>query len=219
MSYFFFPESLLYNSLALEVLLGHGDGYMGSAHNYMMYQDPAQGGRLVWLSSDLDQTIGNTLKATRTCHSPFECLDRYGVFDQTVKRPLVHQLLKVPSFQQQFQRIFGDFHHALFKSNALTQHIISLQNLIEQEVQWDQKLDEYRKDYFASNRSIYDFQVQQKVLQLPLGQDFMDRILSNSIGFKQAIEGPIDQHPSIMPLFSWLTETTEYLSDYVSDFK
>jgi hypothetical protein len=210
-----------YGSIVLEVLLGHGDGYMSAAHNYMMYQDPAQNGRFVWLSSDLDQTMGNTLKATRACNSSFECLDRYGVFDQTARRPLVHQLLRVPSFQRQFLRIFEDFYHALFKTNALTRHIVSLQRLIEQDVEWDQQLDEYRADYFSNNRTMYDIQIQinQKVLQLPLGQDFMDRILSKSISFKQAIEGPINQHPSIMSLFGWFTETNEHLNDFVSDNK
>jgi hypothetical protein len=68
---------------------------------------------------------------------------------------------------------------------------------------------------------MYDIQIQinQKVLQLPLGQDFMDRILSKSISFKQAIEGPINQHPSIMSLFGWFTETNEHLNDFVSDNK
>lgn len=204
-------------SLALEVLLGHGDGYMGAAHNYMIYQDPAQHGRLVWLSSDLDQTMGNTLKTPRECKLPFECLDRYGVFDQTDKRPLVHQLLKVRSFRKRFLRIFKDIHHALFKTNALTRHIISLQQLIEQEVAWDQKLEEHRSDYSGNNRTLYDIQVQQKVLQLPLGRDFINRIFSNSVDFNQAIEGTIKRHPSIMSLFDWFTETSEYLNDLVGD--
>lgn len=41
--------------VAVERLLGHWDGYAGSANNYRLYLDPARGGRAVFLPHGLDQ--------------------------------------------------------------------------------------------------------------------------------------------------------------------
>lgn len=190
---------------------------MGAAHNYMLYQDPEQHGRFVWLASDLDQTMGSTLKVNRssTTHSAFQQLDRYGLFDQTTNRPLVNELFQIKQFVAQFYQIFADVQQSLFKSNAITNHIIYLQKLIEQDVEWDQSLDVYRPNNFLKNKQVYDDQLNQKVLQLPLGPDFIDRINSKAIDFRAAIEGPIQGHPSITSLFTWFTETSQYLDEFV----
>lgn len=207
----------MFHSLAFEVLLGHGDGYMGAAHNYMLYQDPEQHGRFVWLASDLDQTMGSTLKSNRftPSTSAFQQLDRYGLFDQTTNRPIVDQLFQIKPFVERFYQIFSDINHSLFRSSAITNHIIYLQKLIEQDVEWDQDVDLYRPDNFLNNKHAYDDQLNQKVLQLPLGRDFIDRINSKSIGFRAAIEGPIVGHPSITSLFAWFAETSQYLDEFV----
>ncbi|CAO0797504.1 unnamed protein product [Mucor circinelloides] len=212
-----FDVSLFLKHLVYEVLLGHGDGYMGAAHNYMLYQDPEQHGRFVWLASDLDQTMGSTLKANRssTADSAFQRLDRYGLFDQTANRPLVNELFQIKQFVTQFYEIFADVYQSLFKSNAITNHIIYLQKLIEQDVEWDQSLDAYRPNNFLKNKQMYDDQLNQKVLQLPLGPDFIDRINNKAIDFNAAIEGPIKGHPSITSLFTWFTETSQYLDEFV----
>lgn len=190
---------------------------MGAAHNYMLYQDPEQHGRFVWLASDLDQTMGSTLKANRssTADSAFQRLDRYGLFDQTANRPLVNELFQIKQFVTQFHQIFADVYQSLFKSNAITNHIIYLQKLIEQDVEWDQSLDAYRPNNFLKNKQMYDDQLNQKVLQLPLGPDFIDRINNKAIDFNAAIEGPIKGHPSITSLFTWFTETSQYLDEFV----
>ncbi|KAG1079617.1 hypothetical protein G6F42_023678 [Rhizopus arrhizus] len=154
----------------------------------MLYQDPEQHGRFVWLASDLDQTMGSTLKANRssTADSAFQRLDRYGLFDQTANRPLVNELFQIKQFK-----------------------------LIEQDVEWDQSLDAYRPNNFLKNKQMYDDQLNQKVLQLPLGPDFIDRINNKAIDFNAAIEGPIKGHPSITSLFTWFTETSQYLDEFV----
>lgn len=41
--------------MAVERLIGHWDGYVGSANNYRLYVDPARGGRAVFLPHGLDQ--------------------------------------------------------------------------------------------------------------------------------------------------------------------
>ncbi|CEP18949.1 hypothetical protein [Parasitella parasitica] len=211
-----FDVSLFLKHLVFEILLGHGDGYLGAAHNYMLYQDPEQDGRFVWLASDLDQTMGNTLKANRStaAHSALQQLDRFGLLDETANRPLVDQLLQIKPFVERLYQIFSDVNRSLFRSNAITDHIMYLKKLIEQDVEWDQHLDVYRPDNFVKNKQVYDDQLNQKVLQLPLGRDFIDRINRKSIDFRAAIEGPIEGHPSITSLFAWFTDTSQYLDEY-----
>lgn len=206
----------MFVSMAFEILLGHNDGYMGAAHNYMLYQDPDQKGRFVWLASDLDQTLGSTLIAPRLspANSAFEQLDRYGLLDKASSRPLLNQLLKIKDFNKRFYQIFADIHNSLFKTSSISSHLTYLRNLIQEDVAWDKIIEENRTDNFQNNRTEYDLQINQKVLQLPLGPDFMSRI--NNIAFDTAIEGTIQSHPSITSLVEWFNETSEFLQKFVS---
>lgn len=197
---------MLRNSLALELLLGHGDGYMGAAHNYMLYQDLDQKGRFVWIGSDLDQTMGNTLKATQTpvhATSVVDQFDRFGAFGNLTKRPLVESLFKVPSFEKRFQTLLLDIRQRLLQSDNIIHYITYLKNLIERDVHWDQRLEPYRLDNFKNNKTLYESILYDKVVQLPLGQDFINRIDQHSIDFNTAIQGDIENHPSITSLFTW----------------
>jgi hypothetical protein len=118
--------------MVFEIIMGHNDGYMGAAHNYMLYQDPDQKGRFVWLASDLDQTLGSTLIARRSTKpkSALEQLDRFALLDNISDRPLVNQILQVKSFHKQFYQIFADIHRSLFKSNSISRHVGYLRELI-----------------------------------------------------------------------------------------
>jgi hypothetical protein len=201
--------------MAFEILMGHNDGYMGAAHNYMLYQDPDQKGRFIWFASDLDQTLGSTLIAPRStpANSTLQKLDRFGLLDNLDSRPLINQLLQIKQFKQQFYQILTDLHESLFKSNAINNHMMYLKNLIEQDVAWDKQIDPLRIDNFKSNQTIYDNMLNQKVLQLPLGPDFMNRM--DQINFTTAIEGDIEDHPSITSLVSWFNETDQFLDEFV----
>jgi hypothetical protein len=201
--------------MALEIIMGHNDGYMGAAHNYMLYQDPDQKGRFVWLASDLDQTLGSTLIPRRSArpNSPLEQLDRFGLLSKISFRPLVDQILQVKSFHKQFYQIFEDIHTSLFKSNSISSHIEYMRQLIEQDVAWDRQLEKFRPDNFKSNQETFNNQLNQKVLQLPLGRDFYNRI--NRINFDTAIDGSIEDHPSLTSLADWFIETGEFLNEFI----
>lgn len=202
--------------MVLEILLGHNDGYLGAAHNYMLYNDPDQKGRFVWIASDLDQTLGSTLIAPRSsiANSTFNKLDRYGLLEKADVRPLLKQLLKVKEFSQQFYHIFKDIHDSLFKSGAITNHVAHLKSLIKEDAAWDRTIDNTRIDNFLGNRTEFDRQINEKVLQLPLGPDFWGRI--DKIDFHDAIDGPLQNHPSITSLVGWFKQTGEYLKAFVS---
>lgn len=199
--------------------MGHNDGYMGAAHNYMLYEDPDQKGRFVWLASDLDQTLGSTLISRRfeSPKSQFEQLDRFALLDRIARRPLMRQILKVDGFNKQFYQIFSDFYHSFYKSNDFGRYINYMKELIQQDVAWDQKLDKHRENNFRNNQTVFDNQLNQKVLQLPLGPDFYNRI--NKISFESAIDGKIVDHPSITSLVDWFEETSELLRQFVSSKK
>lgn len=179
---------------------------MGAAHNYMLYQDFEQKGRFVWVPSDLDQTMGNTLKATETqvqANSLVGQFDRFGTFASLNKRPLVESLLQLRPFQQRFQKLLLDIRHSLLHSDNVLNYIRYLKDLIEQDVHWDQQLEPFRMDNFAQNKTLYEAILYDKVVQLPLGKDFIQRIDDHSIDFNTAIEGDIEDHPSITSLFTW----------------
>lgn len=203
--------------MAFEILLGHNDGYMGAAHNYMLYHDPDQKGRFVWIGSDLDQTLGNTLIAPRKAsdNSKFKALDRYGLLEKSDVRPLVKQLLKVDAFRHRFYQIFKDIHDSLFNSGAIDSHLARLKEFIKEDAAWDGTLDEFRPDLFIKDRTEYDRQVNEKVLQLPLGHQFWARI-NTKVDFHAAIDGPLEKNPSLIPLVDWFKRTGQSLKNFVS---
>ncbi|KAI7901052.1 coth protein-domain-containing protein [Cokeromyces recurvatus] len=215
-----FDVSLFLKHMVFEIILGHSDGYLGAAHNYMLYEDPAQEGRFIWFSSDLDQTIGNTLKSNRQGRknlTAFERLDRYGIFKPSNHRPLITEIFKIRVFKDEFFKYLSDIYHAFFKTNAIIDHIHYLKTLIKVDANWDKQLDRHRANYFETNQATYNAMLFEKVLQLPLGQDFMDRIENHSIDFNAAIEGPIEGHPSIIPLLQWFKEVDTLLNLVILD--
>ncbi|GAA5815968.1 hypothetical protein MFLAVUS_009487 [Mucor flavus] len=211
-----FDVSLFLKHMVFEILMGHNDGYMGAAHNYMIYQDPDQEGRFIWLASDLDQTLGNTLISPRSrpARTRLETLDRYGLLDNMTSRPLVNQILQVKEYNERFIQIFSDVYYSLFKTNAISNHLFFLKELIKDDVAWDKQIEKIRIDNFKDNQTVYQTQLNQKVLQLPLGHDFFNRI--NMIDFETAVDGTIENHPSITSLSDWFRETSDYLQTFIS---
>ena len=214
--------------MAFELLLGHTDGYMGASHNYMMYQDPDQDGRLVWLSTDLDQTMGNTLKTKVPASlTLLERLDRFGLLKMIHKRPLLQQLFRSKDVQAEFQSILKDISHSLFNPDVLFPYIDSIKRLIDQDVIWDQSLRSARVNRLKLQPQVYEAELEQRILQLPLGRDFISRIENNSIDFETAVKGNIKGHPSIVSLYDWFKDVGYLLdislqqtspSQYFTDF-
>lgn len=205
-------------SLALEIILGHNDGYLGEAHNYLLYQDPGQNGRFIWLPSDLDQTFGNTLvpaNEQENADNSFKRVDQFGLLNNIARRPLVSQLLQVDEFRDQWFRIIQDYYNYLFKSDTVLTYTNYLKMLIQTDVQWDKQLQ--RVNRFQGNQSVFQNQLRQKILQLPLGGDFYERI--DKIDFDMAINGTIVNHSSIVSITGYLSIVNQSLSGFVLDLK
>ncbi|CAO3697951.1 hypothetical protein G6F70_002724 [Rhizopus microsporus] len=205
-------------NLALEIILGHNDGYLGEAHNYLLYQDPGQNGRFIWLPSDLDQTFGNTLvpaNEQENADNSFKRVDQFGLLNNIARRPLVSQLLQVDEFRDQWFRIIQDYYNYLFKSDTVLTYTNYLKMLIQTDVQWDKQLQ--RVNRFQGNQSVFQNQLRQKILQLPLGGDFYERI--DKIDFDMAINGTIVNHSSIVSITGYLSIVNQSLSGFVLDLK
>ncbi|KAI8974323.1 coth protein-domain-containing protein [Pilobolus umbonatus] len=193
-----------------EIIMGHADGYLGAAHNYMLYQDSSK--QFTWLASDLDQTQGNTLQYTRPGNTTFHSLDRYGLLDNTSLRPLIGELLKVPLFQANFFQLFRAIYNSLLKDNHLIDYIFHLKNMIKEDVEWDQSLVPKRVDHFMNKQALFEKQLYRKVLQMPLGYDFYNRI--DKVNFEQSVNGSLP-YPSLMSLVDWWKQTTDLLKNII----
>ncbi|KAI8388273.1 coth protein-domain-containing protein [Radiomyces spectabilis] len=213
-----FDVRLFLKNIALEIIMGHVDGYLGAAHNFFLYQNPADR-RFLWLSADLDQTMGNTMipfRNTTSHNEPLTSLDRFDLMNSQRKRPLMRHIMRIPGFQAQFHGILKDIHQALFQPNKLIERMQVLVDAIRDDVAWDASIRKVRSSAFANDQIAQKHreQIQQKILQMPLGQDFLERI--NAIDFDAAVNGPLDGHPSLMPLRDWLREIENLLNLYVS---
>ncbi|KAG0175369.1 hypothetical protein DFQ28_000956 [Apophysomyces sp. BC1034] len=208
---------LFLKNMAFEVLMGHVDGYLGQAHNYFLYHEPKTE-QFLWMTADLDQTMGNSMVPLRNDSSPdiLAQLDRFDLLSPNRHRPLVKAVLAVPTFRERFTRILEEIHQALYVRPVLLEHMYSLATFIREDVLWDATVRKYRASAFANDEVAkkHRDQIQQKILQLPLGTDFLSRI--GAVDFDKAIEGPIHDHPSLMPLKDWIHQTGEALTRFVS---
>lgn len=186
--------------MALEVLMGHVDGYLGAAHNYFLYHRP-ETDQFTWMSADLDQTMGNTMVPLQNTTS----LDRFGLLAHP-RRPLMDGIMT--HFASRFDEILKDFYQALFKTSALHDRTQAIAEFLREDVAWDAQLRQLRINSASADQKHRE-QIQQKILQMPLGSSFLERI--GTVDFDTALNGPID-NPSLMPLRDWLSQTGEALA-------
>ncbi|KAI8145615.1 coth protein-domain-containing protein, partial [Fennellomyces sp. T-0311] len=204
-----FYVDLFLKNMAFEVLMGHVDGYLGAAHNYFLYYEPLSK-KLVWMTADLDQTMGNTMFEEKQQQQ----LDRYDLLQHD--RPLFRQVMQVPAYKEQFNAILKDIHQGLFSDDSLLEHVNYLTELIKDDVSWDANIRTIRESAFNNDEVAqkYKRQIQQKILQLPLGSDLLARI--NAIDFQTALKGPITNHPSIMPLHDYISQAKQSLTNHIA---
>ncbi|ORZ03002.1 coth protein-domain-containing protein [Syncephalastrum racemosum] len=195
-----FDVDTFLRNMALEVLMGHVDGYLGAAHNYFLYHRP-ETDQFTWMSADLDQTMGNTMIPLQNATS----VDRFGLLAHA-RRPLMERIMT--HFAGSFDEILRDFYQALFKTSALRDRTEAIAEFLREDVAWDAQLRQLRINS-ASTDQKHREQIQQKILQMPLGSSFLERI--DAIDFDTALNGPID-NPSLMPLRDWLSQTSEALA-------
>ena len=107
---------------AVEILLGHWDGYIVNKNNYYLYEHPSTG-RMEYLIYDPDNTFG---------------IDWFGVnwADRNVyeynyeDRPLFERMMNVPKYRGQFTAYLNQYVQDYFNANGLVAHAQEVQDLI-----------------------------------------------------------------------------------------
>lgn len=109
--------------LAFGRAIDHFDSYGTFAHNYYLYGDPAQGGRLVWISWDHNLTWSAGF-------SPFGGRTTV-MMDETTKRwPLIRFLLDDPVYRVRFRDALASFVRGSYAKETFDAHAGKLHALI-----------------------------------------------------------------------------------------
>ncbi|KAI8888058.1 coth-domain-containing protein [Backusella circina FSU 941] len=198
-----FDVTVFLKNIALEIILGGTDGYLGAAHNYFLYQDLNQNGRFIWLPSDFDMSQGSTM-IPKTAGT--NALDIYGLLNTLDKRPLVQQILKIPTFKARFMDIIYDIYKNYFESGALAVYIQFETALIKDDASWD--------DYiWADDEQEVDASIQDRLMdvigEFPLSKDFVKRL--KAYVFQEGVFGVLSAHESLISILQYYRLTQENL--------
>ena len=122
-----FDVDLYLRTLALEILMGHWDGYAGNMNNYYLYERPSDG-KFVFLEYDMDNTLGVDWGII-----PFEDWSTRNVYTWAKgDKPLYDRLLAVPFFKDRFNFHMNDLLTTVFVPQNLLTELGLTQDLITQ---------------------------------------------------------------------------------------
>ncbi|EIE79697.1 hypothetical protein RO3G_04402 [Rhizopus delemar RA 99-880] len=122
-------------AMALENLLGFSDGYMTMADNYYMYSNPADNGRMIYIPSDLDTTIGIALFDMKLMLT-----GNYTEFPGLTFRPLTKKFFSYEYFSTPYQALLLNLTKTLVNPTIMNSYIDSLTSMIRADIEWDQSL-------------------------------------------------------------------------------
>lgn len=202
-------------SLALEVFLGDTDGYISSGDNYYIYEDPAHQGRFVYMIYDLDLTQGS---ASRHYVSQTLKGDYTKFLGYNEKRPLLHQILKVPEFKSKFESILRNIiQKQRDNQDFLYQRIDALSVMLKEDVAWDKSISRESRENTVSQyleRIVEKGKESNGKSAEANVVDYSERILYNNIPFDTAVNGTINRL-TIMGLKEWYSKMIESYSSFV----
>lgn len=121
--------------MALEDLLGFSDGYMTMTDNYYLYHDPDQPGKMIYIPSDLDTSIGSTLFELDLMLS-----GDYAKHPGFNFQPLTRHLFSNPDILQQYKDTILKLAKELIHPSVMMPRIDSVVDMIRPDVEWDQSL-------------------------------------------------------------------------------
>lgn len=122
-----FDVDLYLRTLALEILMGHWDGYAGNMNNYYLYERPSDG-KFVFLEYDMDNTLGVDWGVI-----PFEDWSTRNIYTWAKgEKPLYDRLLAVPYFKDRFNFHLNDLLTSVFVPQNLLTELGLTQDLITQ---------------------------------------------------------------------------------------
>lgn len=135
---------------ALEILIGHWDGYIYNKNNFYLYQRPSDG-RFVFIEYDMDNTFGidwfNTDWSNRNIYT----------WQSNQGRPLFDRLMQVPYYKQVFTYNVDQLLQTTFRSEDLIPRLNEIQNLIRN----DAHLDTYKSLDYGFTNNDFDASISQ----------------------------------------------------------
>jgi len=122
-----FDVELYLKTLAIEVLMGHWDGYAGNMNNYYLYQRPSDG-KFVFIEYDMDNTLGVDWGII-----PFENWSTRNVYTWAKgDKPLYNRLMQNAYFRDRFTFHLQEILATVFAPQAMIAEFESTQLLIRE---------------------------------------------------------------------------------------
>ncbi|KAI7849485.1 coth protein-domain-containing protein [Circinella umbellata] len=206
-------ESVL-RGVALEMVLGFGDGILAMSDNFYIYQESSTSERFIFILSDIDISMGssNLIK-----QSLMTTGDWHTFAGDITKRPLMNKLLAVPSFQQRFDDLIKNLGNRLLDPQIINRVIDDTAAMISEDVAWDKSCKRVSKAAIISNAN---FAVLAKAFGLMKGyaiddstvRDFRKRSKAD-IPFQKAIDGPTG-YKSALGLKEFFTEKRKNIINF-----
>lgn len=126
----------------MEDLLGVSDVFMPRYNNYLLYNNPEQPGRMTYITTDLDISLGITvcdlnsmLNGDVTQHVGFDF------------QPIIRHLFSNPDILQNYINIFKKSATELLHPSVMMPRIDSIVEMIRPDVDWDQSLKRVDRIY------------------------------------------------------------------------
>jgi spore coat protein H len=110
--------------LAFSRSIGHWDGYGVMAHNYYLYGDPSQGGRLVWISWDHNLTWQSQMMGFGRGLS-------VAMDEVTEDWPLIRYLLDDPVYRARYGEALGEMLEGAYAKERFDARAAELHDLVE----------------------------------------------------------------------------------------
>ncbi|KAI9262214.1 coth protein-domain-containing protein [Phascolomyces articulosus] len=197
-----------------EFFTGLSDNFIINYNNYFLYQDPSQENKFIYLNADFNRVLGNTIYSMEhMLKGDFRSfvLEKTDVIESHAS-PLLVKLLDTPEVNNRFNELIRDINDRLFSPEVLEPTIDDLVAFIEEDVEWDQALPKPGKEVrvpgkrkegdpinMRNNDAAYDCWV----------------VAKEGIPFKQAVNGPVEGHPSTIGVKEWVQKKYKAVSQAV----
>ncbi|KAI8091034.1 coth protein-domain-containing protein [Gilbertella persicaria] len=201
-------------SVSLEVVLGNADGYLLSAHNFLLYSNPKQHGQFIFIPQDADMSLGRTFTIS--------AVDLLKWFDlkyliERISFPLFRKIMVVSELRELFLQTTIKIARAV-SSASFMNYVDSIAEMISQDVNWDLTIPRnYTGGYPTDIRHMNDaglFQESLKVaLPLDLIKDYYASII-HPVSFKTAIDEPIYNHLTLIGVKQWIKESSNSIMSF-----
>ncbi|KAI8137003.1 coth protein-domain-containing protein [Fennellomyces sp. T-0311] len=183
-------ESVL-RGMALEMVMGFGDGYLAMSDNYYVYQEGANSTRFTFLLSDIDLSLGSTSLVKLSDLTDGDWRKFPGGI---IKRPLMAKVLAVPEFEQRFNDLIKHYGDRLVNPDVLDRTIDDIVAMIKEDVAWDKTCKRMSKLSVISN---VDLATVAKAFGFMKGyavddktvRDYRKRAKENDISLETAVNG------------------------------